>query len=293
VDLHGGPALETGWAYDAIVQHLANRGYTVLQLDYHGSSGRGTTFEATAGQVLAGTAIDDVIDAISWAIEKGYAVRGRIGILGQSFGGYLAGSVAMRRPHDIACVASWAGAYDLLGLAERDQERTNSPLQRALSAYTFGDSTSPADRSKLLALSPTSNADRLSVPLFMFFGAHDGRIPPDEAVRFAKALQISGNRPIAVRFDDASHGYWPDVDIVAIMGLIENFFSTCLGGRALPLNRAEIERSSMHVLSDNGMISGLKNVLPASRYSASLLEGSPAESIGVGVGGRSQTTTDR
>ena len=75
VYLHGGPFMETDGRYDGIVQLLANRGYGVLQFNYRGSSGRGSAFEASASQVLAGQAVDDVVDTLNWAVGEGYAVR--------------------------------------------------------------------------------------------------------------------------------------------------------------------------------------------------------------------------
>jgi dipeptidyl aminopeptidase/acylaminoacyl peptidase len=271
--LHGGPPVEADGRYDGIAQLLANRGYAVLQVNYRGSSGRGLAFEASAGQVLAGTAIDDVIDSLNWAIAEGYAAPGRVALLGGSFGGYLATSVAIREPRKTACVVSWAGSYDLLALAEQDQQSAKDPLLPIVSAYRFGNADSSTDRSKLSAISPATWANQMAAPTLMVFGARDDRVPPRLAMHFARELQSSGNKPITVSFGNAGHTGWRNEDITVILNLSENFLSSCLGGIARNLDKKLIAKSSMRVLSDSGMIPGLKAAVPKGRYTATLLEG--------------------
>ena len=263
--------METDGRYDGIVQLLANRGYGVLKLNYRGSSGRGSAFEASASQVLAGQAVDDVVDTLNWAVGEGYAARGRIALA--RAGGYLATSVAIREPREAACVISWAGVYDLLAFVEQDQGPVNAPLKRMASAYYYGDTDSAADRARLSAISPASRADQMTAPTLMLFGARDERVPPMQAMRFARSLQSSGNKPIAVTFGNASHTEWPEDDLTVLLDLAENFLSRCLGGVARPLDKELIAKSSMRVLSDSGMIPGLKTVVPEGRYNTTLLEG--------------------
>jgi dipeptidyl aminopeptidase/acylaminoacyl peptidase len=270
---HGGPGVQDRWEYTPEVQFLASRGYAVLQVNYRGSFGRGSDFQATADQILNGTAISDVIDALGWAKKNGYAGRGRIAVMGGSFGGYLATSVAARQTEDIACVISWVGVYDLLAFVEDQQRHSEWAVRRAMSAYTFGNMQSAGDRARLTAVSPLSTVNRINTPLLMVIGAKDDRVSPEQAMRFARGMQSHGNRPITLSFDHAGHADWSYDEDTATFNLVENFLSHCLGGRALPLDAELIARSSMRVLSDSGIIPGLKSAVPQDRYSATLLEG--------------------
>jgi dipeptidyl aminopeptidase/acylaminoacyl peptidase len=62
------------------VQLLANRGYAVLQVNFRGSSGYGKAFVKAAVGQFAGKMHDDLIDAVNWAVEQGYADRDRVAI---------------------------------------------------------------------------------------------------------------------------------------------------------------------------------------------------------------------
>ena len=68
-----------------------------------------------------------------------------------------------------------------------------------------------------------------------------------QAMRFARSLQSSGNKPIAVSFGNASHTEWPEDDVTVLLDLAENFLSRCLGGVARPLDKELIAKSSMRV----------------------------------------------
>lgn len=88
VNPHGGPWARDSWGFNPEVQFLANRGFGVLQINFRGSSGFGREFER-AGDRRWGVEMQyDIIDSVRWAIEQGYAEKGRIGIYGASYGGY-------------------------------------------------------------------------------------------------------------------------------------------------------------------------------------------------------------
>ncbi|WP_326812897.1 prolyl oligopeptidase family serine peptidase [Streptomyces scopuliridis] len=68
----------------------ANRGYAVLQVNFRGSIGYGKSHTQAAIGEFAGAMRDDLIDAVDWAVARGYADPGRIGVFGGSYGGYAA-----------------------------------------------------------------------------------------------------------------------------------------------------------------------------------------------------------
>src|SRR5690606_19472202 len=93
---HGGPfGIRDSWAFDADAQFLASRGYSVLQVNYRGSGGYGSSFYRAGLRQWGRKMQDDLTDAVHWAIEKGITSPDTVAIYGASYGGYatLAGLV--------------------------------------------------------------------------------------------------------------------------------------------------------------------------------------------------------
>jgi dipeptidyl aminopeptidase/acylaminoacyl peptidase len=145
---HGGPWTRDWWGFDLSVQLWANRGYAVLQTNFRGSTefGRAHT-EAAAGE-FAGRMHDDLIDAVDWAVEQGYADPDRVAIFGGSYGGYatLVGVTFTRRsspgPSSRSgsrtwrtscgpCRSSpWSGRRPLPGTAPGSAPRPHRPIRQ-------------------------------------------------------------------------------------------------------------------------------------------------------------------
>ena len=108
--VHGGPWYRDSWGCTTpAVQLLANRGYAVLQVNFRGSTGYGKSFLKAAIGEFAGKMHDDLIDAVNWAVEQGYADRDRVAIFGGSYGGYAA-LVGITFTPDVFAAASTTSA---------------------------------------------------------------------------------------------------------------------------------------------------------------------------------------
>jgi hypothetical protein len=137
----------------------------------------------------------------------------------------------------------------------------------------LGTAESAEGRAALMAASPISHVEEIAVPMLLEVSPREDVLNPDQALRFARSLDSAGHRPILISFDNAHHSDYADGDLAALYNVIDSFLSKCLGGPAAPLDAATIARSSMRVLSDNGMVAGLKGAMPGDSYSPAL----PAE----------------
>lgn len=122
VSVYGGPHAQRvldDWSLtaDLRAQYLAQRGYAVLVVDNRGAANRGLAFEAHLHRRMGTVEIDDQAAAVEQLAAEGLADRGRVGIYGWSYGGYLACMALMRAPGLFragvagAPVAAWDG-YD-------------------------------------------------------------------------------------------------------------------------------------------------------------------------------------
>ena len=68
---------------------LADRGYTVLDIDYRGSAGYGRNWRTGIYRFMGGKDLTDHIDAANWLVKTQSIDAKRIGIYGGSYGGFI------------------------------------------------------------------------------------------------------------------------------------------------------------------------------------------------------------
>jgi dipeptidyl aminopeptidase/acylaminoacyl peptidase len=182
---HGGPFLRTGWSFDPEVQLLAHLGYAVLQPNFRGSTGYGRDFVARGYGQLGGGMIDDMEDGIDYLVREGIADRGRVCIMGSSYGGYAAIWGAMRSPQRYRCAISFAGPTDLRAMLRYNSNPfIPSRYVRQWRNHIRGEESNDLD-----AISPVRHPEMLRVPLLLSHGVNDATVPPDQSQRLAEALR--------------------------------------------------------------------------------------------------------
>ena len=115
---HGGPWDQSRDGFDPWQQWLANRGYAVLSPNFRGSTGYGKDWLNGGDLEWGGRIQSDVEDAVHWAVQSGIADADRVGIMGASFGGYLAMRGLTETPELYACASSGSGPVNLITLYE-------------------------------------------------------------------------------------------------------------------------------------------------------------------------------
>ncbi|MBI3403940.1 MAG: S9 family peptidase [Acidobacteria bacterium] len=123
---------------------LLQAGYTVLDLDYRGSSGYGRDCRTAIYRNMGGKDIDSAIAAAKWLVEKHGIDARRIGIYGGSYGGFFTLMSLFKHPGTFAAgaalypVTDWAHynhpyTSNILNLPYEDDEayRRSSPIFHA------------------------------------------------------------------------------------------------------------------------------------------------------------------
>jgi dipeptidyl aminopeptidase/acylaminoacyl peptidase len=168
---HGGPyGIRDSWGYNPEIQFLANRGYTVLQVNYRGSGGFGRKF-LEAGRLEWGKKMqDDLTDATKWAVEQGYADPKHLGIFGASYGGYAALAAATFTPDLFRCSVNYVGVADLTYLGRRDQGG-----DRIANEFFYAKWIHP-DMEELKRRSPVNYVENIKIPMMHAYGENDPRV---------------------------------------------------------------------------------------------------------------------
>jgi dipeptidyl-peptidase 4 len=138
VSVYGGPHAQTvanSWRLTASlrVQYLRSLGYLVFLLDNRGSARRGLAFEGAIRWQLGHQEVADQVDGVRWLVDQGLTDPERVGIIGWSYGGFMAGMCLATAPETFsvavagAPVTNWDG-YDT-HYTERYMGRPEDNLQ--------------------------------------------------------------------------------------------------------------------------------------------------------------------
>ncbi|MFB6218933.1 MAG: alpha/beta hydrolase family protein, partial [Halobacteriaceae archaeon] len=159
VHVHGGPAARAERRfepYGKYAQFFVSRGYTVLQPNYRGSTGRGAEFRRRIHGDWGGGDAADVAAAGEWLQSQAFVDADRVAVFGQSYGAYSVFVQLTKYPTLWTAGVAWNGR------------------------------TEGGDRQ----YGPIDNAETVECPLLVLAGENDPRL--DEMRRFRDALLERG-----------------------------------------------------------------------------------------------------
>jgi len=196
---HGGPWARDTWAFNAEVQFLASRGIAVLQPNYRGSTG--FNYDITRKDRFDFRKMhDDVTDGVNALVKAGIADPDRLGIMGASFGGYLAIAGAAWEPDLYRVAITNVGVFDWDMLIS-DSRRES---------YIFYDwlmKNIGSDPAKVEAFSPLNQVDDVKIPIFIAHGRQDIRVDISQSIRLERALRARGIPHETYYEGDSAHGF--------------------------------------------------------------------------------------
>jgi len=227
LNVHGGPWARDAWGFDPEAQWLADRGYLCLQVNFRGSTGYGKDFVNAGDREWGARMHDDLLDAVAWVVDKGYADPERVAIYGGSYGGYAALVGATFTPEVFRCAVDLVGPSNLKTLIE------SIPPYWAPLVATFHTRVGNPETEEdfLWSRSPLSKADNVSIPLLIAQGANDPRVKQAESEQIVAALREKDIEHEYLLFDDEGHGFAKPENRLRFYAHAERFLAQHLGGR--------------------------------------------------------------
>jgi dipeptidyl aminopeptidase/acylaminoacyl peptidase len=231
VMVKGGPAGRTAWAdglYFFEAQHYSSMGYSLLQVNYRGSTGYGKTYEGEASLFSAQKGVEDVVDATRWAIEQGYADPNRVVLAGASFGGYVSGMAPAVEPDLYQCAVPSMGVYDWLAMIEFDK-RVSHPFVWEILKEKYGDYEALEEEYK--KWSPAQNADKIFIPIFVMHGIYDTRVDMEQVKLFEKSLRTANADFDTYYYTRGGHGFGSQEGWLDFFAKMDAFIQTHVPAR--------------------------------------------------------------
>ncbi|MGH9276948.1 MAG: prolyl oligopeptidase family serine peptidase [Acidimicrobiales bacterium] len=230
LNVHGGPWVRDAWGYDGEAQWLANRGYLCVQVNYRGSTGYGKAFVNAGDREWGARMHDDLVDAMAWVVDQGYADPERLAIYGGSYGGYAALVGAAFTPDLFRCAVDIVGPSDLRTLINSIPPYW-APLIAQFHTRVGNPETEP---DFLWERSPLSRVDDIRIPILVAQGANDPRVKQAEAEQIVAALTEKGIDHEYLLYPDEGHGFAKPENRLSFYAAAERFLAKHLGGRSEP-----------------------------------------------------------
>ncbi len=219
--VHGGPVGQTRPSFRPDIQMLLAQGFAVLLPNVRGSSGYGRAYTESNDVEMRLDSVTDLAYGRHWLAAHPAIDAERIGIMGQSYGGFMVLSAITEHPELWRAAVNYYGIADFVTLLAG-----TGAWRRDHRAAEYGDPDRNADL--FARISPIHRVDRISAPVLIAHGTRDPRVPMSESEQFVTALQERQKPVTYLTFDYAGHGFIRPDDRRRIYTAVAEFFTTHL-----------------------------------------------------------------
>jgi dipeptidyl aminopeptidase/acylaminoacyl peptidase len=198
--VHGGPAMQTRANFRPDIQMLLSQGFAVLMPNARGSTGYGRAYMLADEVEKRPDFMEDLATGRAWLATQPNIDPNRIGIMGQSYGGWAVLAAVTLQPDLWKAAVDYYGIADFVTLLER-----TAPWRRDHRAREYG---FPGTHDELFQkISPIHHIDRVVAPMLLLHGDRDPRVPMHESEQFSEALALRQKKVAYERFTYAGHGF--------------------------------------------------------------------------------------
>jgi dipeptidyl aminopeptidase/acylaminoacyl peptidase len=223
--VHGGPTAAARPSLALDVRFWTSRGFTVVDVNYGGSTGYGRAFRDQLKGTWGVVDVDDCEAAVRYLADAGRADPERLCISGGSAGGFtVLACLAFRETFSAG--ADQFGVADLEALARDTHKFESRYLDSLVGPY-------PARRDVYVARSPIHHLDGFDRPLIVLQGLEDEIVPPNQSEMIVDALRAKGVPVAYLPFEGEQHGFRQAPNIIRALEAELSFFAQ-LFGFALP-----------------------------------------------------------
>ena len=200
MDVHGGPVWRSRPRYvgrGGFSGMLLRAGYAIFQPNPRGSSGRGQDFARAVFGDAGGADAADLLSGLDQLVAQGIADPQRIGVVGGSYGGYMAAWLVTQDTR-------FAAAVPIAPVGDWTSLRLTSHVPVSIEML-MGGRPSNAD-SLYFSRSPIAHADGVKTPTLIICGELDRSTPPSQGLELHHALTQAGAESVLLTYPGEGHG---------------------------------------------------------------------------------------
>jgi len=196
--IHGGPNGQDAHSFVIERQLFAARGFTVLNVNYRGSAGRGKTYSEAIFADWGHHEVEDLLASVDEAVSEGYADPTRLGVGGWSYGAILT-DYTIASTTRFKAATSGAGMGDpimLYGVDQYIHQYDNELLPPWKSQETW-----------IKLAYPIYHADRIHTPTLFMGGDKDFNVPLVGGEQMYEALRSLNVPAELIVYPGQFHGF--------------------------------------------------------------------------------------
>ena len=198
--IHGGPESQWKAQFRPDIAWYLDRGIMVVAPNVRGSSGYGRAYCALDDRERRMDSVRDLLAIRDHIAARPDTDATRIGVMGQSYGGFMVLAALIEAPDAFAC------GVDLYGVSNfTTMMATTGPWRMVLRAAEYGDPITQA--AMLHELSPMTRITRITAPLLVVHCTEDPRVAIEQGEQVHAALR-GHDRPVEIlRIENEGHGF--------------------------------------------------------------------------------------
>jgi dipeptidyl aminopeptidase/acylaminoacyl peptidase len=218
--IHGGPEGQALPAFEPTIQYWLNElGAAVLVPNVRGSSGYGKAYLQLDNGYQREDSVKDIGKLLDWIATRPELDAKRVAVFGGSYGGYMVLASMFHYNHRLKCGVDLVGISNFVTFLENTAE-----YRRDLRRQEYGDERDPKMREFLISISPTTNAHKVTKPLFAIQGLNDPRVPVTEAEQIVKTVRDNGGAVWYLLAKDEGHGFQKKANRDFYLNAVSLFF---------------------------------------------------------------------
>jgi dipeptidyl aminopeptidase/acylaminoacyl peptidase len=203
ISLHGGPESQFRPGFLERLNYLISElGIVLVMPNVRGSAGYGKTYLKLDDGMLREGAVKDIGALFDWIAQQPDLDKGRVGVTGGSYGGFMSLAVQTRYNDRIKAGIDIVGISNFLTFLKNTKS-----YRQDLRRVEYGDERDPKMREFLERISPLASAGKIRTPILVVQGQNDPRVPISEAEQVVSAVRKNGVPVWYVVGKNEGHGF--------------------------------------------------------------------------------------